>query len=400
MPFAQELFEYSKEWVSKGIISENQRIEILNENYTQKHISRRLIPIISVLGVAMVVLGTISVISANWDTIPSLIKLISGIVLMVFFYSTGYILRFRSRQLLKTGNGLILAGSGMFFANTVLIGQQYNLSDNSLLGFWLTFFVTFLLTYFLMSRTFGFVSAVLLITIFIISTQQENSILPVEEELLVFVILGLSIWLLIISIINRLINFSYLSLPFETIGGVSLYFSIFFLGFLRHFDIEETLSTINLLLFLLLPAFIFTLLLASSINKKKYHLLNRINPPELSCAYLTTYSILILLLIFTALVGGFSWLHNDITAVIFTISYWLFFIMLCAVTIWIGLLTDRGLWINGPLIFIGIFVLTRYFDLFSRYDQTGLLFMGAGILFLVLAFVLERTRKIIEKKIP
>ena len=120
MPFAQELFEYSKEWVSKGIISENQRTEILNENYTQKHISRRLIPILSVLGAAMVVLGIISVISANWDNIPSLIKLISGIVLMVFFYSTGYILRFRSRQLLKTGNGLILAGSGMFFANSLI----------------------------------------------------------------------------------------------------------------------------------------------------------------------------------------------------------------------------------------------------------------------------------------
>jgi uncharacterized membrane protein len=398
MPFSQELFEYSKEWVSKGIISENQRTEILNENYTQKHISRRLIPILSVLGAAMVVLGIISVISANWDNIPSLIKLISGIVLMVLFYSTGYILRFRSRQLLKTGNGLILAGSGMFFANTVLIGQQYNLSDNSLLAFWLTFLVTFLLTYFLMSRIFGFVSAVLLITIFILSTQQENSIWPAEEELLVFIILGLSVWLLIISIINRLINFSYLSLPFETIGGVSLYFSIFYLGFLRHFDIEETLSTINLLVFLLLPAFIFVLLLASSLNKKKYHFLNRINPSELSYPYLTTYSMLILLLIFTALVGGFSLLQNDITAEIFTISYWLFFIMLCAVTIWIGLLTDRGFWINGPLIFIGIFVLTRYFDLFSSYDQTGLLFIGAGILFFVLAFVLERTRKIIEKK--
>ena len=211
MPFSQELFEYSKEWVSKGIISENQRTEILNENYTQKHISRRLIPILSVLGAAMVVLGIISVISANWHNIPSLIKLISGIVLMVLFYSTGYILRFRSRQLLKTGNGLILAGSGMFFANTVLIGQQYNLSDDSLLALWLTFLVTFLLTYFLISRIFGFVSAVLLITIFIFSTQQENSIWPVEEDLLVFIILGLSVWLLIISIINRLINFSYLS---------------------------------------------------------------------------------------------------------------------------------------------------------------------------------------------
>ena len=137
----------------------------------------------------MVVLGIISVISANWDNIPSLIKLISGIVLMVLFYSTGYILRFRSRQLLKTGNGLILAGSGMFFANTVLIGQQYNLSDNSLLAFWLTFLVTFLLTYFLISRIFGFVSAVLLITIFILSTQQENSIWPVEEDLLVLLLI-------------------------------------------------------------------------------------------------------------------------------------------------------------------------------------------------------------------
>ena len=49
--------------------------------------------------------------------------------------------------------------------------------------------------------------------------------------------------------------------------------------------------------------------------------------------------------------------------------------------------------LNLALVYLGVFILTRYFDLFEGYGQTGLLFLGAGVLLLAVAFVLERSRR-------
>ena len=61
----------------------------------------------------------------------------------------------------------------------------------------------------------------------------------------------------------------------------------------------------------------------------------------------------------------------------------------------------RGGWLNAALvftgIFTGIFTLTRYFDLFSTYGQTGLLSVGAGALLWVTAFGLEWARRTLRK---
>ena len=73
--------------------------------------------------------------------------------------------------------------------------------------------------------------------------------------------------------------------------------------------------------------------------------------------------------------------------------------MLTGSVVWLGIALRREFWINAALVFLGLFILTRYFDLFSDYAQTGALFAGAGLLFMGLAFALERGRRVLSTSI-
>ena len=76
-----------------------------------------------------------------------------------------------------------------------------------------------------------------------------------------------------------------------------------------------------------------------------------------------------------------------------TLGYWLGACLLTGSIVWLGLALRRESWVNSALVFLGLFIVSRYFDLFSDYAQTGALFLGAGLLCIVLAFLLELSRR-------
>jgi uncharacterized membrane protein len=47
------------------------------------------------------------------------------------------------------------------------------------------------------------------------------------------------------------------------------------------------------------------------------------------------------------------------------------------------------------LLYLGLFVITRYFDTFGSYTQTGAFFIGGGVVLLAVAFALERSRRLL-----
>ena len=82
--------------------------------------------------------------------------------------------------------------------------------------------------------------------------------------------------------------------------------------------------------------------------------------------------------------------------ILYTLIYWLAFPAVAAMLVWLGAVLENSWWSNAGLILIGVFVLTRYFDLFAEAGQRGLVFVGSGVLLLVIAFLLERSRRLIE----
>ncbi len=79
--------------------------------------------------------------------------------------------------------------------------------------------------------------------------------------------------------------------------------------------------------------------------------------------------------------------------IIWTVGFWLAGLGAAAVLIWLGVSERRNWWTNVALLYLGLWVITRYFDTFGDYTQTGLVFVGAGLLLLAVAFLLERSRR-------
>ena len=139
----QFLADESRLWVEQGLISEAQRGGIL-ESYT----SARTFPAaVLILGIAMVGLGVLSFIAANWNALPKEVK----IVLIVGSYLASvvgaYLCERRGWRLISD---TLLFLSGFFLlGGLALISQIFHLSGSAagLLATWLLIYgPTFLLT--------------------------------------------------------------------------------------------------------------------------------------------------------------------------------------------------------------------------------------------------------------
>jgi hypothetical protein len=85
--------------------------------------------------------------------------------------------------------------------------------------------------------------------------------------------------------------------------------------------------------------------------------------------------------------------------ILYTAGFWVVALLMTLDLGWLGLALRREWWINAALLYVGLFALSRYFDLFSDYSRTGLLFAGAGVLLLGLAFALERGRRALHREL-
>ncbi len=126
--FAKHLRRESAGWVADGLLTEAQRAALL-ERYPSSDASRRVMTIFAWFGAALLVGGIILVVAVNWGDIPPLVRLAAGLVLLVAAFATGYVLRF-GRGYRKTGEVVMLVGSGLFVADLALVSQQYHVEPN------------------------------------------------------------------------------------------------------------------------------------------------------------------------------------------------------------------------------------------------------------------------------
>lgn len=93
------------EWQQKGLISAEQLQAI--SLYEQKNKNDYMLPGFVWLGIAIVVLGIIAIVAANWALIPDLVKLVVCFILLAVTAASCY--RFRERLLLFDGLLFLLA---------------------------------------------------------------------------------------------------------------------------------------------------------------------------------------------------------------------------------------------------------------------------------------------------
>lgn len=122
-----------------GLISQEQQDAIIERLNLSPAASRNyLLLALSSVGGLLVMAGLILLVSANWESIPPLAKQISGIALMLVFWAVGLKFICGKNPRPVFGEGLCIAGAGMWLANIALYGQIYQISSefSKAIGAW------------------------------------------------------------------------------------------------------------------------------------------------------------------------------------------------------------------------------------------------------------------------
>ena len=393
MPHSGGLERRAAGWVDAGILSADQRRQILDFEAAAADRGHRLVAILAVLGAGLVTLGLVLVISQNWDEIGRAPKLATGIALLLACQGGGYWVRNGPLGLVRTGEALLLLGTGVLLGNLALISQQYHIALNPAPLLLPVLCSALAFAYLFSSRSHAFVAAVLFAAWLIAESRRGGSPLEAASETLLLLLLGAGAWLVALAALQRRGGYASLSPPAELVGGILIAGSVYLLGFYRHFDIESAVPIVPAAVLLLAPlALVLAALLATGARAEArlgWPPVGDRRRPPLLLGQLT----LLLLLAWTLAAALNPRGEAEEAFILITLGYWLGACLLAGAITWLGLALRRESWVNAALVFLGLFILSRYFDLFSDYAQTGALFAGAGALFLVLAFLIELGRR-------
>jgi uncharacterized membrane protein len=399
MSFRDELEAQSEAWVDEGLISGDQRQAILARTPEAESVwSSRLVPGLAIFGAVVVVLGLILLVSANWDEIPLGVKLAAGIALLATVQAVGYWLAFGPLSRRNTGLAIMLVGAGIFLGDLALVAQQYNVEENPsrlILVTWLLGLAA--LPYLFRSRVFALAGAAVLVAGLAAEAGHDRSPIDVEwlAGILMFVAVGLGV--AAIGAAHRLTRYASLAPPIEATGIVVAGALLYQLGFYRHFvdsfDSEVAWETASAPWLLIGVPAVITLGVATAWLLRSGAQLSRREDWPVAAAAIAALA----LIAYVTLVLISPREADEDEFIVWTVGFWIAELVLPAVVIWLGVVTNRSWWTNVALLYLGLFVITRYFDTFGDYTQTGVLFVGAGLLLLLVAFALERSRRVLAE---
>ncbi len=126
----------SARWVEQGLISAEQREQILRLYPVQEDAGReRLVLIFSILGSLLLGAGVILFFAANWFRLPAVVKVLMIMTAVVAAHGTGYYLWFVRGTHPRVGHSLIFLGCLLYGAGIWLIGQIFHLGGSWPAGF-------------------------------------------------------------------------------------------------------------------------------------------------------------------------------------------------------------------------------------------------------------------------
>lgn len=447
-------------WVSEGIITEDARQKILSR-YGGEYIERvrvsrqgRLTQIIVTLGAVLIGAGVLLFISANWDTVPKGFKLLIIFSSIAVSYGSG--LWLQSIKFDRSGLGLIFLGTILYGAGIALIAQIYNIQAGSGTLFLLWGGGVLLSGLALASELLLSFSAVLFIcwTIFerfgnIFSSffglgNHEISLhweyfIPAailffvsyywkKDKLLAFNLLGAILWFafalstwnigmataltffLVFGAFLLLLAFSQLyagverniTLPYSFFGITAIIISSYAFSFnsvLNQYRYDELLK-VDTAYWILLIFFAATTILGGI-------LISLI--PQINKFFKVGFVGITALVIFTFIFllypatpdfsqTGYGYRYSNVLNP-YTLPWNIVSALEILGLIALGFVTNERRYVNFGMLFFGILVMSRYFDVFSLYFGTYGSFIIGGILFIVLGIGLEKFRKRILEKL-
>ena len=369
-----------------GFITEDQRKAIV-AHFRLDQESNRILHILSLLGGLLVAGGIVLLFASNWDAIGGGVKIAGGLALMLGTHAAGWWLRRADRHPV-VAEGLHLIGSGMLLANIALIGQVYNLSSrppNALLAWWLGIAA---LPWILRSKP----QMILFLCAFGVwlgfEMNERDSWIYFDgdgRQLVVLAICGLAIAGLGLCLRRG---------PVPEFGSITEKFGLLLLhlgafptaisGFYSFGSVAPSawplVSAISLVAVVLLAIGLKRAEDFADANWRWIWGMGLFGVLGLGWAGLLVQR------------EGHFWGRNDGNYGPHWIALPLLF-GFCLLQAQVGMVRRSAWLVNVALVFLGIYVVTAYFELFGTMAFTGLVFVLGGVLLITLAVVLERQRR-------
>jgi uncharacterized membrane protein len=383
--FAQQLSRESETWVAQGIVSAEQAAAI-RSHYADSQEARRGSATIAlaVIGAIAVGLGVIGFIAANWEGMSHGVRLALLTVAVAGSYAAGFQLRDRTGSRPRVGGALYLLGVLLYGASLFLVGQMYNVQAHDPLALLLWAGGATATALVVRSRAIA-ATAVLIFTSWVgfeFGLALDDGAYSFAAFPVVAVFYGGALYGLATTAQERLREHWFAGSGFPESGrGVGLPVAaagLFVFTFsaatkeLVHAGEELDGFLLAALLLLAGLAFVAAGVLALSRRPSGRY--------EGGMLAIVTGAMLV-----ATLLGG----NGDAWAVLFNIL----FAAVALGIIYAGFLSDEAWLVNLGVVFVAVDLVARYFDVFWSALPRSVGMIGAGLLVLGIAYVLERQRK-------
>jgi uncharacterized membrane protein len=368
-----------------GLITEEQRQAIV-EHFKLDRESNRFLAIVGIIGAVLVSAGIILLISANWDNIPRFVKLAGGLALLFGTHAGGWALA-RDGKHPVASEVLHLAGSGMFLANIALVGQIYNLSSrppNAIL-LWLIGIAA--LPWILRSKAQHILTLCAFGLWLGLELNQRDSWLFFDGEarqFMVYAMLGV-----LFAGVGQLLDktrFPEFGPSTEKFGLLMLNISSYPLTLGLFYGSNNVASTAWVITGVITAAAVALTLFAAVrlrvIADKQWRWVWAI----------AQIGVLALAWVGLTVKREWSWDARHLALGPHWIGTPVLFLF-CLVQAQVGLIRRSAWMVNLAIVFIGLHIMTAYFQLFGSMQTTGMMFLITGVFLIGLAIYLERKRR-------
>lgn len=384
--FAEQLSRESETWVAEGIVSAEQAAAIRGRYADQREARRgRATNALAAIGAVAVGFGVIAFVAANWEELSDAARVALLAVAVAGSYAAAYQLRDRSGSRPRVGEALYLVGVLLYGASIFLVGQIYNVEAHDPFGLLLWAGGAVATALVVRSRAIA-AAAVLIFTAWV---GWEFGVALEEAELVTwpafFVVAlcyGTTLYSLATALQERLGGHWFARSGFLESGrGVGLpvlaagLFVLTFAGTAGDLDLAgDNLERSELVGVVLLAALAFAAAGVLAAGRRP------------SARYEGGFLVVALATVVAALFAGGN---GDAWAVIFNIL----FAALAVGIVYVGFLSDEAWLVNLGVAFVAIDLVARYFDVFWEALPRSVGMIGAGLLVLGIAYVLERQRQ-------
>lgn len=386
--FEEKLEAASAAWVDQGVISPEQRAEILRLHPVPAGTSR-FVAIVATIGGLLFATGISLLIKANWTAIGDWTKIGGLVALLAGAYAGGAWLIERGQRAL--GEAALMVGGILFLCGIALVSQIFHLNSRPAAGVFVWWLGIVAVPWLMKAKGAQFLSLAALLVWLGMEMNTAGSWIEVGARLrsgthdwpffaAVYVPLGLALWCSGLAMRGtRWEEFSGLQ---EKWGIVVTGAALYWLGFVRH-EWKRSwheMARLDVSTWCALAVALALLGAAAVGAARASGRETRLLAPWLGLALAVPVC-----LVGIGSIGDGGWLWSGLA--------WLVLFVVSVATIRIGLETGREGWVNLGILFVALNVVTRYFDLFGTLLEGGVFFIVTGLLVTGLGLYLERKRR-------